>query len=104
MEDNEEEVFDGNIPRHTGFGAFDDDAVMEEPEGEAVDDFPIDDLGQALCDAREDCESENQRMKFQQMLADHCKLLYPGCANGLWHHSGVATMEGNAWCIRQGIW
>jgi hypothetical protein len=45
MEDNEEEVFDGNFPGHAGFGAFDDDAPMEEPKGEAADDDPIGDLG-----------------------------------------------------------
>jgi hypothetical protein len=83
MEDNEEEVFDGNFPGHAGFGAFDDDAPMEEPKGEVAYDYPTDDLGQALRDAREDYESENERMKFQQMLANHCKLLYLGCADGL---------------------
>jgi hypothetical protein len=65
MEDNEEEVFDGNFSGHTGFGAFDDDAAMEEPEGEVEDDDPKDDLGQTLRNAREDCESENERMEFQ---------------------------------------
>jgi hypothetical protein len=83
MEDNEEKVFVGNFSSHAGFGAFDDVAAMEEPEGEAADEDPIDNLGQALRDAREDCGSENERMKFQQMLADHHKLLYPGCADGL---------------------
>jgi hypothetical protein len=83
MEDNEEEVFDGNFPGHAGFGAFDDNTAMEEPEGEVADDDPIDNLGQTLHDAREDCESENERMKLQQMLADHRNLLYPGCADGL---------------------
>jgi hypothetical protein len=37
---------------------------MEELEGEVADDDPTDDLGQALRDACEDCESENERMKF----------------------------------------
>jgi hypothetical protein len=101
MEDNEEEIFDGNFSGHAGFGAF-DDAAMEEPEGEAADDDPTNDLGQAMRDAREDCESENERIMFQQMLVDHSKLLYPGCAHGLKNlaYFGVATMKGNAWCIR----
>jgi hypothetical protein len=75
---------------------------MEEPEGEATDDDPTDDLRQALRNAREDCESENERMKFQQMLADHRKVVVPRMRRWLEearHHSGVATMEGNAWCI-----
>jgi hypothetical protein len=83
MEDNEEEDCDDNFPSHTGFSAFDDDTAMEEPEGEVADDDPTDNLGQALRDAREDCESEKERMKFQQMLEDHDKLLYPGCEDGL---------------------
>jgi hypothetical protein len=63
MEDNEE-VFVGNFPDHTGFSAFDDAVAMEEPEGEAADDDPTDDLGQTLHDVREACESENESMKF----------------------------------------
>jgi hypothetical protein len=64
MEDNEEEDCDDNFRGHAGFGAFDDDAAMKEPEGEAVDEDPIDDLWQALHDAHEDCESEKERMKW----------------------------------------
>ena len=30
-----------------------------------------------------DCESETERLKFQKMLEDHRKLLYPGCEDGL---------------------
>ena len=30
-----------------------------------------------------DCESEMERLKFQKMLEDHHKLLYPDCENGL---------------------
>jgi hypothetical protein len=40
-----------NFPGHGGFGAFDDDIAMEELEGQAADDDPTDDLGQALHDA-----------------------------------------------------
>ena len=32
---------------------------------------------------RADCESEIERLKFQKMLEDHRKLLYPDCENGL---------------------
>jgi len=80
--ENEEQDCEPNFP--AGFRAFDNDSAMEDaPGGEAAEDDPNDDLGQALCDAREDCESENERMKFQQMLEDHRKLLYPGCKDGL---------------------
>ena len=84
MEDNEEVDYDGaQIPIHAGFGAFDDDTVMEEPEADAVENEPTDDLGQALRDAREDCDNEKERIKFQQMLEDHLKLLYPDWKDGL---------------------
>ena len=84
MEDNEEVDYDdAQIPIHAGFGAFDDDTAMKEPEADAAENEPTDDLGQALHDAWEDCDSEKERMKFQQMLEDHRKLLYPGCEDGL---------------------
>ena len=47
MEDNEEEDFDDHFPGNAGFGAFDDDIPMEEPEVDVAED-PSDDLGQAL--------------------------------------------------------
>ena len=31
---------------------------------------------------RADCESETERLKFQKMLEDHRKLLYPSCEDG----------------------
>jgi hypothetical protein len=40
-------------------------------------------------------------VKLQQMLADHRKLLYPGCTDGL-KKLGITLellQEGNAWCI-----
>ena len=64
MEDNEEVDCGDNFPSHAGFGDFDDDTAMEEPEAEAIENEPTDDLGQALRSAREDCESEKARMKF----------------------------------------
>ena len=83
IEDNEEEDYDDNFPSHAGLGAFDDDTAMEEPEVDAAENEPTNDLGQALRGAREDCDSEKERMKFQQMLEDHRKLLYPGCEDRL---------------------
>jgi hypothetical protein len=56
---------------------------MEEPEGEAADEDPIDDLGQALHDAHEDCENKKERINFQWMFEDHRKLLYPCYEDGL---------------------
>ena len=45
--------------------------------------IPSDDLGQALHNVQADCESEMERLKFQKMLENNHKLLYPGCENGL---------------------
>jgi hypothetical protein len=53
------------------------------------------------CDAREDCEIENERMKFQQMLADRYKLLYPGYADGL-KKFGI-TLELLQWKATHGV-
>ena len=56
---------------------------MEELEVDVSEVDPSDDLGQALHNVRADCESETERLKFQKILEDHRKLLYPDCENGL---------------------
>jgi hypothetical protein len=51
--------------------------VKEEADAEnsiAKDD---DALGDVIHDAQRDCESEKDKAKFDQMLEDHKKLLYP---------------------------
>ena len=45
MEDNEEEDFDDHFSGNAGFGAFDDDIPMEEPEADVAEDDTGDDLG-----------------------------------------------------------
>ena len=45
MEDNKEEDFDDHFPGNAGFGAFDDDIPMEEPEVDVAENDPSDDLG-----------------------------------------------------------
>ena len=83
MEDNEEEDFDDHFPGNAGIGAFDDDILMEEPEVDVAENDPSDDLGQALHNVQAHCESETERLKFQKLLEDHRKLLYPDCQNGM---------------------
>ena len=83
MEDNEEVDYDDNFCSHARLGAFDDDSAMEEPETYAAENEPTNNLGQAFCGVWEDCDSEKERMKFQKMLEDHRKLLYPGCGDGV---------------------
>ena len=84
MEDNEEEENDDNY--HDMFSEYGAGTGMEDnDEVEAEDrtpDQPIDDLGQAITDAKTECEIEKVRVKFDQMLNDHKTLLYPNCEDG----------------------
>ena len=50
---------------------------------------------------RADCESETERLKFQKMFEDHCKLLYPGCENGL--KKLGTTLEFLQWKATNGV-
>ena len=83
MEDNEEEGDDDNYPGFPEYG----DAFMGEAEGEADEEEahnePADELGRTIADARRDCETEKEKEKFDRMLDDHKKALYPNCENGL---------------------
>ena len=64
MKDSEEVDYEDNFSIHARLGAFDDDTAMKEPEADAAENEPTDELGQALCGEREDCESEKERLKF----------------------------------------
>ena len=56
---------------------------MGEAEEEVVaEDEPADNLGQAICDAQRECESKKEKIKFERMLKDHKKLLFPTCDAG----------------------
>ena len=75
----------------------------EAKEEVVVEDEPADDLGQAIHDAQKECESDKEKIKFEHMLKDHKKLLYPTAEEGqkkVWYHTGIAAMEGKEWCIR----
>ena len=86
MEDDEEEEEgdDDNIliRGFAEYGAFDDTAMGEAKEEAAVEDEPANDLGQAIRDTQRECESEKEKIKFEHMLEDHKKLLYPTCEEG----------------------
>ena len=101
MEDNEEEDFNDHFPGNAGFGAFDDDIPMEEPEVDVAENDPSDDLGQALHNVQADCESETERLKFQELLEDHRKLLYPDFQNGL--KKLDTTLELLQWKAKNGV-
>ena len=79
MEDGEEEEYDDNyVPPKYG------DAAMGEAveDQEEPDDVPDDDLRRVIVDARRQCESEKEKLKFDCMLEDHKKGLYPNCKDG----------------------
>ena len=106
IEEDKEEGDDDNIIicGFAEYGAFDDSAMGEAEEEVAAEDEPDDDLGQAIYDAQRECESEKEKIKFERMLEDHKKLLYPTCEEGqkkVGYHTGIAAMEGKEWCIGQ---
>ena len=57
------------------------DAAMGEAveDQEEPDDVPDDDLRRVIVDARTQCESQKEKLKFDRMLEDHKKGLYPNC-------------------------
>ena len=103
MEDNEEEENVDNyhdmFPEYgTGNGMEDNDE--EEAEDRAPDE-PIDDLGQAITDAKAECEIEKVRVTFDQMLKDHKTLLYPNCEDG--QKKLGSTLELLQWKAENGV-
>ena len=75
MEDGEEEEDDDNyVPPEYG------DATEDQEEPDDVPDD--DDLRRVIVDARTQCESQKEKLKFDRMLEDHKKGLYPNCEDG----------------------
>ena len=84
------------------YGAFNDTTMGEAKEEVGVEDKPADDLGQAIRDAQREYESEKEKIKFERMLEDHKKLLYPTTEEGqkkVGYHTRIAAMEDKEWCI-----
>ena len=75
MEDNEEEEDDDNYPMFPEYG----DTVTGEAEDQEAPVVPDDDLRRIIVDAQRGCESEREKLKFNRMLEDHRKGLYPNC-------------------------
>ena len=98
MEDSEEEEDDDNyVPPEYGDAAMggagedqeeQDDVPNDAATGEAAedqeepDDVPDDDRCRVIVDAKRQCESVKETMKFDRMLEDHKKGLYPNCEDG----------------------
>ena len=65
-------------------GAFEDEPMddakeMDEAGENAAEDQPPNELGQVLVDSQRDCETLKESKKFEKILEDHKKLLYPDC-------------------------
>ena len=76
MEDNKEEEEPDDVPNDAATGEAAED--QEEP-----DDVPNDDdLRWVIVDARTQGECQKEKLKFNRMLEDHKKGLYPNCEDG----------------------
>ena len=78
LEDNEEEEDDDNYPMFPEYGH----TATGEAEDQEAPDVPDDDLRRVIVDAQRECESEREKLKFDRMLEDHRKGLYPNCEEG----------------------
>ncbi|CAN6342778.1 unnamed protein product [Urochloa humidicola] len=84
MGDNEEDDEEDNhtLPPDWAFvheaGGFEDDP-MDEGEANVLQEEPPNELGQVLLDAQKDSETVKERLKFEKMLEDQKRSLYPGC-------------------------
>ena len=104
MEDGDEEE-DNDDQYRSMFSECDDTAMEdneEEGQGEEQEpDEPVDDLGRVISDARRGCDTEKERLQFEQMLQDHNKLLYPTCEDG--QKKLGSTLELLKWKAETGV-
>lgn len=105
MGDDEEED-DNNIPDWAHLqaaGAFedDDDPMDVTEENVPVVAEPPDELGRVFVDAQKDSETAKEKFKFEQMLADHKRPLYPGCKEEL--KKLGTTLEMLKWKAANGV-
>jgi hypothetical protein len=73
----------------------------EAKEEVTVEDEPADDLCQVIRDAQRECESKKEKIKFERMLEDHKKLLYPTCDAG--QKKLGTTLELLQWKAKNGV-
>jgi len=81
-DDKEEELDHADIIAQ--YGGFDDAAIGGDDEEDvaAEDDRGDDAFGNAMHDAQRECESEKEKAKFERLLEDHRKSLYPTAEEG----------------------
>ena len=99
--EEEEEELD-HVDIIAQYGGFDDAAMGGDDEEEiAAEDNQGDDaFGDAICDAQKESESEKEKTKFERMLKDHRKLLYPTTEEG--HKKLGTTLELLQWKAKNG--
>jgi len=99
LKEGEEEQWadDDIIAEH---GAF-NDTVIGEAEEEVGAEELADDLDQTVRDTQRECESEKEKIKFDHMLEDHKKLLYPTCDAG--QKKLDTTLELLQWKAKNGV-
>ena len=78
-----------------------EDKPMHEAEENAAEEQPPDELGQVLVDAHRDYETVKESKKFEKMLEDHRKMLYPDCKQGL--KKLDTTLEMLQWKAANGV-
>ncbi|XP_066335752.1 uncharacterized protein [Miscanthus floridulus] len=83
------------------YGAFDDTTMGGDEEEVAVEDDLGDALGDAIRDAQQEWKSEKEKVKFERMLEDHRKLLYPTAEEG--QKKLGTTLELLQWKAKNGI-
>nr|AAX92860.1 transposon protein, putative, CACTA, En/Spm sub-class [Oryza sativa Japonica Group]ABA92603.1 transposon protein, putative, CACTA, En/Spm sub-class [Oryza sativa Japonica Group] len=100
VEMEEDEAQDENIPNWAQYARFEGNQTGEV-DRDAGDNDAVDDLGQMLQDAKEDCESEKEAHKLERMLEDHRTSLYPGYEQG--HKKLDTTLEFLQWKAKNGV-
>ena len=71
---------------------YSDATTGEAEDQEEPDDVSDDDLHRVIVDAKRQCQSERGKLKFDRMLEDRKKGLYPNCKDGNTNHSTVLEL------------
>src|SRR3954469_15805968 len=102
-EDEDDDMYPGFLPEYGGtMGGQNEEPENEEPEGEEkASHEPDDELRRVIVDAQRGCESEREKLKFNRMLEDHKKGLYPNCEEG--NTKLGATLKLLQWKAEHGI-
>ena len=79
MEENEDDEADDRYPGFPEYGGTMGEENEEQEAEEKASHEHDDELWRVIVDAQRGCESEREKLKFDRMLEDHIKGLYPDC-------------------------